>query len=117
MFCFRTLVLNLVTKLVKSHGEISVPALSLSLHETFSSWPTIVPTKPNAKIALAALQWISVIVVNSVGYINSFIKNNFIIYITITFKPGNNELHGADNVFFVLTVKMYVRSKFSHLGS
>ena len=66
-FLYRTLVLGLVTKLVKDHGDIAVPALTTSLHEVFLPWTTIVATRPNAKIAMAALQWISVIVVNAVG--------------------------------------------------
>jgi hypothetical protein len=59
------LALKLITKLVKDHGDVSVPALSSSLHESFSSWSNLVPTKSNAKVALAAMHWISAIFVQS----------------------------------------------------
>ena len=65
LYHFRTLVLNVITKLVKDHGDVAIPALSSSLQEVFSSWATIFPTKSNAKMALAAMHWISVIFVNS----------------------------------------------------
>lgn len=61
----RGLALGLVKELIKSHGDVTVPALTASLQETFVSWATIVPTKPNAKIALASLEWIKAIIVLS----------------------------------------------------
>ena len=64
-FSFRTLALNLVTKLVKDHAEVAVPGFAASLAEFFSNWTNIVPTKSNAKTALAVMQWISVIFVQS----------------------------------------------------
>jgi hypothetical protein len=60
-------VLKVITKLVKDHGEVAIPALSSSLQEVFSSWATIVPTKSNAKMGMAAMHWISVIFINSSG--------------------------------------------------
>ena len=66
---FRTLALDFIKKLVTDHGEVSVPGLATSLHELFSGWSSIVPTKSNAKTALAAMHGISVIFGSTTLYV------------------------------------------------